>query len=61
VTIYETKDKVRKPLLPASVPGELFYPGNWKKPINNMDSSMETQTEIEIGNIKSLVFRELFF
>lgn len=62
VTIYETKDKVRKPAITSI--------GTWrtsstqettgKKPINNMDSfHVETQTEIEIGNIKSLVFREI--
>lgn len=62
VTIYETKDKVRKPSI-TSV-------GTWrtssvqettgKDPINDMDSfHVETQTEIEIENIQSLVFREI--
>ncbi|WP_045492475.1 sensor histidine kinase [Chryseobacterium sp. StRB126] len=62
VTIYETKDKVRKPAT-TSV-------GTWrtsstqestgKKTINNMDSfHVDTQTEIEIKNIKSLVFKEI--
>lgn len=62
VTIYETKDKVRKPAITSI--------GTWrtsstqenegKKPISNIDSfHIDTQTEIEIGNIQSLVFREI--
>lgn len=62
VTIYETKDKVRKAAITSI--------GTWrtsstqestgKKTINNMDSfHVDTQTEIEIKNIKSLVFREI--
>lgn len=62
VTIYETKDKVRKPAITSI--------GTWrtsstqettgKEAINNMDSfHVDTQTEIEIGNIKSLVFKEI--
>ncbi len=62
VTIYETKDKVRKPAITSI--------GTWrtsstqenegKKTINNIDSfHLDTQTEIEIENIKSLVFREI--
>ncbi len=62
VTIYETKDKVKKPAI-TSV-------GTWrtsstqestgKETINDMDSfHVDTQTEIEIENIRSLVFREI--
>lgn len=62
VIFYETKDKVRKPAITTV--------GTWrtsstqestgKTTINNMDSfHVDTQTEIEIGNIQSLVFREI--
>lgn len=62
VTIYETKDKVKKPAITNI--------GTWRtssiqettgeKTINNVDSfHVDTQTEIEIKNIKSLVFREI--
>lgn len=60
VTIYETKDKVRKPRITSI--------GTWRtssiqetsgqETINNMDAfHVETKTEIEIENIQSLVFR----
>ncbi|WP_073300586.1 sensor histidine kinase [Chryseobacterium contaminans] len=62
VTIYETKDKVKK--------SAITNIGTWRtssiqettgeKTINNVDSfHVDTQTEIEIENIKSLVFREI--
>lgn len=62
VTIYETKDKVRKAAITSI--------GTWrtsstqettgKDPINEIDSfHVDTQTEIEIENIKSLVFKEI--
>ncbi|MBP2618815.1 sensor histidine kinase [Chryseobacterium jejuense] len=62
VIFYETKDKVRKPAITSI--------GTWrtsstqettgKNAINGMDSfHVDTQTEIEIENIKSLVFREI--
>lgn len=62
VIFYETKDKVRKPSITSI--------GTWrtsstqettgKNKVNGMDSfHVDTQTEIEIANIKSLVFREI--
>ncbi|MGE8554322.1 MAG: sensor histidine kinase [Chryseobacterium jejuense] len=62
VIFYETKDKVRKPSITSI--------GTWrtsstqestgKNTIKGMDSfHVDTQTELEIENIKSLVFREI--
>lgn len=62
ITIYETKDKIKKPRI-TSV-------GTWrtssvqesagKDPVHDVDSfHVDTQTEIEIKNIQSLVFREI--